>query len=246
MHFSIESYTHKFDYETSAGAKTGYMIAAVPRTGSTYLCHRLWRTGLMGAPLEYLNPAFYEITMREDGIGDLLSYWRSIIARRTSPNGVFGWKMFPSSYLRIACESPDLLPHIAPSHVIYLSRRNRVQQAISYALAIDSGAWYDGVRYLKTPVFDRKKVDSALEMIAKQYESWDNIFAHTRTPTLKVYYEDLIEDWATVSQNICAFCGEYISLGHESAMDVALPAKQASAHNRLWLDAYESSLNNPI
>ena len=32
-----------------------YMIATMPRTGSSYLSHLLWGTGCLGAPLEYLN-----------------------------------------------------------------------------------------------------------------------------------------------------------------------------------------------
>jgi hypothetical protein len=60
MHYAVESYTDRFDcqhYPIDNNRRT-YMVATIPRTGSTYLCHRLWRTGCMGVPLEYLNPVF--------------------------------------------------------------------------------------------------------------------------------------------------------------------------------------------
>ena len=32
-----------------------YLLATVPRTGSSFVSHLLWRSGCLGAPLEYLN-----------------------------------------------------------------------------------------------------------------------------------------------------------------------------------------------
>jgi hypothetical protein len=32
-----------------------YLLASVPRSGSTYGSHILWQTGCLGAPLEYCN-----------------------------------------------------------------------------------------------------------------------------------------------------------------------------------------------
>ena len=49
-------YEAKFDFPLTAGQpEIVYLLATVPRTGSTYLSHILWQTGCLGAPLEYVN-----------------------------------------------------------------------------------------------------------------------------------------------------------------------------------------------
>ena len=49
-------YEAKFDFPARDRApERSYLLATVPRSGSTYLSHVLWRTGCLGAPLEYLN-----------------------------------------------------------------------------------------------------------------------------------------------------------------------------------------------
>ena len=49
-------YEARFDFPHRATAPSRpYLLATVPRSGSTYLSHVLWRTGCLGAPLEYLN-----------------------------------------------------------------------------------------------------------------------------------------------------------------------------------------------
>ena len=49
-------YEGKFDFPgRGTPPAITYMLATVPRSGSSYLSHLLWRTGCLGAPIEYLN-----------------------------------------------------------------------------------------------------------------------------------------------------------------------------------------------
>lgn len=240
MHFIIETYTRPFDFPVPATppASCTYMLATVPRTGSTYLCHRLWRTGCLGAPLEYLNPVFYEPAMQWESCADLETYWRQVRSRRSSPNGVFGWKMFTPSYVRIAEQTPVLLPRIAPDHVIYLTRRDKIEQAVSYAMAIDSGAWFSGADHTTQPSYSREVVERALRMIEQQEQSWQRIFERTTCSYLPVYYEDVIADWQGAVRSIADFCG--VSLGAEldALPHVPLPDKQGDRTNHEWAEVY--------
>ena len=46
-------YEGKFDFAPRREPPSRpYLLASVPRTGSTLLSHLLWRTGCLGAPLE--------------------------------------------------------------------------------------------------------------------------------------------------------------------------------------------------
>ena len=76
--------------------RKSYVVASSYRCGSTYFCSRLWSTGVLGAPAEYLNV----------GVGRMLrhvmesrlqatspeDYFAKLLACRTSSNGVFGMK----------------------------------------------------------------------------------------------------------------------------------------------------------
>ena len=49
-------YEAEFDFPAYRGsARRPYMLASVPRSGSTFVSHLLWETGCLGAPLEYCN-----------------------------------------------------------------------------------------------------------------------------------------------------------------------------------------------
>jgi len=49
-------YEGRFDFPARhQGPGRTYLLASVPRAGSTFFSHLLWRTGYLGAPLEYLN-----------------------------------------------------------------------------------------------------------------------------------------------------------------------------------------------
>ena len=199
----------------------------------------------MGAPLEYLNPAFYEPLMREEGLPNLAEYWAHVRLRRTSANGVFGWKMFTPSYMRIAEDAPQLLAQIAPDYVIYLTRRDKIEQAVSYAMAMASGVWYSGVLRAAHPAYSIEAVTRALKMIEHQEESWQRIFACTECQYLPVYYEDVIADWKQVVREIAAFCGVALGAELDALPHVPLPDKQADQTNQAWVQAYRRDIGGP-
>ena len=127
-----------------------YMIATVPRSGSSYFSHLLWRTGCLGAPLEYLNflptgPARLAISDPQQQA----ALWRSILHLRTSPNGVFGVKCFSLQLRELQQRNAVLLQEVfatmllrgTATRVVVLKRRDRIAHAISYARSALSGIW---------------------------------------------------------------------------------------------------------
>ena len=144
-------YEGKFDFPgRQQKPALAYLLASVPRAGSTHFSHLLWRTGCLGAPLEYLNfegAGPYGFAAAAASLQHEL--WRSVLRRRCSPNGVFGLKVFPPQLEALQKSNPELLsnvlatmlPRDAPRHVIYLRRRDRVAQTVSLARASLSGIW---------------------------------------------------------------------------------------------------------
>src|SRR5262249_16852729 len=130
----------ELDFPTSTPPTTFYVVASTPRSGSTYLCHSLWSTGQMGAPLEYFNYHSHMLQMsawlRAGGLGQYVS---RLVACRPSPNGLFGfhshWHQFV--FVRLA-QLLRLFPHL---RFIYIERKDRLAQAVSYAKALQARQW---------------------------------------------------------------------------------------------------------
>ena len=56
LHGIETGYEERYDFPERDGPPDRvYVLASLPRSGSTYLSHVLWESGCLGAPLEYLN-----------------------------------------------------------------------------------------------------------------------------------------------------------------------------------------------
>src|SRR4029079_7621853 len=172
-----------------------YLLASVPRAGSKFFSHLLWRTGYLGAPLAYLNfePAGpYGFAAASPQLQHQL--WRSVLRRRCSPNGVFGLKAFPPQLHDLQQKNPALLqeviatmlPSDRPRRVVYLRRRDRVAQAVSYARADLSGVWRkeqenEGAAQLD---YSDDALEAAERGIAFQEAAWEQMFQELRIEPL--------------------------------------------------------------
>lgn len=206
--YVAEMYDAAYDFDCYEKDRTrmDYMIAATPRSGTTHLSVELWRTGAMGAPLEYLNPPFRKRIQKRLGTNDdIVKYWRAVRNVRTSPNGVFGYKMFISDYIGCARLYPELLPRIAPTKVLVLTRSDIVDQAVSYCKAIQSGAWYSGVKCIRKPIYNSRLIMYCIRALRYQFDFWSELFRLTNTKVCRITYEDLVRDLDGVVRGIAEF-----------------------------------------
>ena len=129
-----------------------YLILATPRSGSTLLGQGLQATGLAGDPKEYFGHkmAYWMERWQTASFGvyvDLLTH------RRATPNGVFGAKLLYGQLghlegvarqdsgladLPLATILADLFPHL---HYIWVTRDDKLRQAISWFKARQTGVW---------------------------------------------------------------------------------------------------------
>jgi LPS sulfotransferase NodH len=134
-----------------------YLILATPRSGSTLLGQGLQASGVAGDPKEFFGHRM-PYWMERWGTPDLPAYVARLIAERATPNGVFGAKLLYGQLPRLEGEagrdprlavlSPgDLLIHLFPElHIIWVSREDKLRQAISWYKARQSGVWGDDGR----------------------------------------------------------------------------------------------------
>ena len=217
-----------------------YMIAAIPRTGSTYLSTLLWRSGALGAPLEYLNIGFNKSLMGETERSSI-EYWREIMRRRTSINGVFGWKMFIKTYQDLSSLYPALLPELTPDVVIYLDRRDKVAHAVSYYKAISTQAWFSDSPSSQSVSYDFQAIHDAHTLAENQRRSWEEIFELTGTKPIRIFYEDFCISPDVVVADVCQLIlGDKNSVAQ--TVSIPLPGIQRDAESDSWSHSYRKDL----
>ena len=213
-----------------------YMIATVPRTGSTYLALLLWRTGVLGAPMEYINLHNQKNIIARLGNGDPVKYWEEVQRVRTSPNGVFGYKAFMQCMEHISKTHPELLGQIASDQVIYLTRKNKIAQAVSYSKAWRTKSWFSFVPETETADYDFDHIARCEAWIAYQEAFWEKAFAMTGTPPLRVYYEDVAENGQGAVQSVLQFLG--VTPNTHPPIFVPMISQQADSVSADWIARY--------
>jgi LPS sulfotransferase NodH len=218
-----------------------YMLATSPRSGSTYVGLLLWRSGIMGAPLEYLNLKHMQDMIARLGQGDPTAYWRELRRVRTSPNGVFGFKMFLGHYRQLSEGQPGLLLQIRADRVIFLSRRDKITQAISNYRAAESGAWFADSRPRRELEYDFAKIASYLEYVNRQEEIWEYIFRKQGTEALRIFYEDV----ASNPEDACGRIRDFLCPQPAPAsapVDLELTSPQSDETSLLWRKRFVDDL----
>jgi LPS sulfotransferase NodH len=243
-------YEAEFDFPPHLSLpRRPYLLASVPRSGSTYVSHLFWQTGCLGAPLEYCN---FEPTgpygHASQSTVEQNRLWRAALTRRTSPNGVFGLKGFPVQFEGLHATNPpliaDVMRTIIPSpergRVVLLHRRDHAAHAISYARAILSGVWRAeqerGGR--AEPEYSRIAVERAGKMIDGQEAAWRAMLADLGITPLELWYEDVL---ASPGGTLDAVAG-YLEIEIDPAAAVKVPPieRQSQQGAREWVRRYAS------
>ena len=247
-------YEGKFDFAPCRQPpRLTYLLASVPRAGSTHLSHLLWRTGCLGAPLEYLN---FErggpYGFAADSCQLQLELWRSVVRRRCSPNGVFGLKAFPPQLAQLEHQNAELLdevlalilPRGGRRRVVYVRRRDRLAQIASYARASLSGIWRkEQESGLGASIeYSEEAMQAAERGIALQEAVWQQMFGELRIEPLILCHEDAIADPAAVVSAVA----EYLELTIDPAAAISVPEieKQSPGDSHTWMERYARSLGS--
>lgn len=244
-------YEGKFDFpRTSEPPRLTYMLATLPRTGSSWFSHLLWQTGCLGAPLEYLNyepasPYFFA----NQSASWQLSLWQSVLTRRTSSNGVFGVKCFPVQLQQLQEWNPQLLSEVMATLVprsrrpaiIYLDRRDDAAHEISYARAIISGVWrseQESGRPTQVEYSD-VAVDRARKLLDGQRQAWEEMFRDLSVHPLRLWYEDALVDPEAAVRAVADYLG--VKLDPQAGIKVPEIRQQSQEDAAKWAKRYRRS-----
>ena len=130
-----------------------YIVCSTARSGSTLLCKTLGKLGGCGQPEEYFHRHIIKrLKLRKDP-EKFLSYCRAIFREGVTHHGTFGIKMHwwqLLDFLDLARQLPqfqdkqdlEIIDTLFPDlQFIYLWRQNTSEQAVSAAIAAQTGQW---------------------------------------------------------------------------------------------------------
>jgi trehalose 2-sulfotransferase len=129
-----------------------YLILATPRSGSTLLGQGLQASGLAGDPKEFFGHKM-PYWMERWRTPAMPAYVARLSKERATPNGVFGAKLLYRQLLHLESLArheaelvelplPEILDRLFPNlHLVWVTREDKVRQAISWFKARQTGVW---------------------------------------------------------------------------------------------------------
>lgn len=233
--------------------RRSYLLCTTVRTGSTLLCELLTSTGLAGHPSELFSPPGRRTLAGTWGTPTVTAYVDELLRRLVTPNGVFGAKVgIPAltdllEHLRAEgddASAHELLAEAFPGlRYVWISRRDRVRQAVSWERAVQTGLWtHTGAPppiVVPRPRFDAAAIRRRIDAIERDERWWADLFAEAGVGPVRVFYEDLVADGAAVVRRVLD------ELGIDTAGPLWLSAprvrRQADARSERWVQRYHQA-----
>ena len=201
------------------------LLCTHPRSGSTLLGEALYFAGGLGCPLEYFHAGFRPSFARRWDAPDFDTLSAAVNRHRTSPEGTLGVKLFWRDIEEIARDADPALerfanvpPADAPAdyyvaladhlgrlfpnpEFVHLWREDRLRQAVSAVLAVETGRWrlIPGATHddpAPAVPFDIEQIERIMSYSDFCHGHFRNLFAAMDTHPHSLTYEALTADYA--------------------------------------------------
>ena len=232
-----------------------YVICTAPRSGSWMLCSLLTQTGVAGLPREFFGPTMTEESRSNRLLArahDLTEHIPRVLAAATTPNGVCGLKLTAQQaeiFHRRASDDAgrafaslkEAFDAVLPGvRYIFLTRENKVAQAISFYRATIDQVWQKqvGQPRVERPIpYDRYSIQRCYQegLAAEAY--WDGYFRKHGIEAHRVSYEALTTDYEREIRAVLAFLG----LPADTRVLPPETAKLAGAESLAWEREFRAS-----
>jgi LPS sulfotransferase NodH len=236
-----------------------YIVASVQRSGTHLLCSILRSAGA-GSPDEYFFLKYGETWEERWGSPSRVAYLERIFQQHTTADGVFGFVVMWVYFDRVVQmlqeipayknfnESQLLAAVFNRPKYIWMRRRNRVQQAVSWAIALQTGVWAqkkgDEPQLRAVPRFDFNVIDDLYNRIVDGEVGWTNYFHENQIDPLVLFYEDVVASNLDAARRVLEFLG----VPFPPACEIAPPTvqKQGTQLSEEWAASYLKLKENKI
>lgn len=238
-----------------------YRIWFSQRNGSTLLCKALEQTGVAGKPLELFNITEEESLCGHYGVNTYAELKEKLWSLGSTPNGVMAVKhsLYTSRHQQISIELKqltsekkwsereiwdDMFPNC--TH-IFITRRNKVRQTVSWWKAINDGIWHKHHiddnhtdeslqgKYNSNALHHLLKETILRECAIQEYFDQENI------NPLTIVYEDFILDYENTIHKVLGF----LELEHHGITISPPPLhKTATDFSEEWVQRFRAELQH--
>ncbi len=233
-----------------------YIVCTTPRSGSTVLCNILSNTKVAGQPTEYFYEGdFYNKLWEKWEVSNFSEYLQSVFQETATPNGVIGVKIMTGSgyftgFMQNIRKIPryqtdsrtdweilsDLFPNL---HYIWLTRRNKVRQAVSQWRALQSGVWHqykDGLVSEENEInFNFEEIDLLVQNLVLREVAWQDYFTAAKISPLTIVYEDFVQS----PQEIILQILSYLNVSAPSNWVLKMNLKKLTDfQSEMWVKQY--------
>lgn len=244
-------------------AHTSYIICTNPRSGSWLLSEGLQRTGIAGNPREWFDDATeieecQNCSLTKPSTGTYAPYLDHVKRAGSSPNGIFGIKLHYYQFQALPAKLRTvpafrnrpralLLSAVLPNvKYIWLTRNDRVRQAISYCRACQTQGWWKIDDRERLPpqttvsevTFDPQRIEELENLLVSNDAGWRRYFEEVGARPLTIAYEELAADYEGTIRRVL----EWLGIGGPMVEGVVIPpprlAKQSDATTEEWIALY--------
>lgn len=227
-------FSPELDFPTETVPTRKYVVTSTPRSGSHFLGHLLYSTGAAGYPIEYFNKRNVP-HWKERFPGP--HYFRDVQKKRTSANGVFGMKLHSEqlSPFREYC-ADDPQECLSDYKFIFLTRKDKVAQAVSYSRALQTGSFISDVSEKQAFDYDETQIEQCLGEIMYGEMAWRKFLSIVLGRTIEIVFENLRNDPEITMNQIFEFLG----ISHGAAdLDISfVKQRQSDALNGQYRDRF--------
>ncbi|QND50992.1 hypothetical protein HB779_03130 [Phyllobacterium sp. 628] len=226
----------------SSAKLRGFAICTSPRTGSNFVCQLISSTGVLGKPLEYFNwrgRRHFENAGYPDHVAGQIN---EILSTGCTDNSIYALKLFAHQHDWISGEIAwtKVLPNLS---FVYLTRNDLVAQAISWAIALQTGQFRATQTAHGEPVFDAILINQQLRQIIIENARWTFYFARTGIAPLHLIYEDVLADPEGAVEKIAALMGlSPTPIPVVKAVNVSV---QRTMMNEAWATRFRGEYGDP-
>ena len=233
--------------------RISYLVCGTPRSGSTFFSAALLRTGVAGIPDEYFDAQHFTFWCDQWGVTSLEEYVPRAIQEATTPNGVCGITLHRDGFLDYfvpqlqqlpqyhgrGLSTRELLDEVLPNlHYIWITRRNKVRQAVSLWKAMQTGQWVGGQQAQSnaTPVYDYEEINTLMQFLTKAETSWQDYFTSAQVKPLTIVYEDLVIDYSAMVRSVFRYLG--LDEHCQESWNKPRMVKQADDRSESWVQQF--------
>ena len=216
-----------------------YVVASIQRSGSGLLRDYLRATDIAGNPTEHVGGRALEASRlyRKYGLDTHIDN-----IQRT-PNDVRGCKLNYHHLVRIGPKERQIIEQklVVPSKIIFLTREDKVGQAVSSAIARQTQSWISHKQPSCEPVFGFDLIEREYNEIIEGNKEWEHLFKKYNKTPLRITYEQIVADPVTTVNNILTFLG-LEEVQPNVILETQTREKQGNATNKQWIDKYNKML----